>query len=148
MIIFASGIPNFLIYLGVDGAAEAMKGELSLLKFANAFLISLSMNTIYAPIMMTFHKITDAHIINNGGKLKSLIQPIKFWEICKSINWDVQWNFVFMKTIPFFWIPAHTITFLLPPEWQVMFAALLGIALGVILALAGMKQVKQKAIVT
>jgi hypothetical protein len=47
------------------------------------------------------------------------------------------WGFVFKKTIPFFWIPAHTITFLLPPDVQVLFAALLGIALGTILAVAG-----------
>jgi len=31
--------------------------------------------------------------------------------------------------------PAHTITFLLPVEFQVLFAALLGIALGVILSI-------------
>lgn len=40
------------------------------------------------------------------------------------------------KTIPLFWFPAHTITFLLPGTWQVLFAAVLGVALGVILALA------------
>ena len=55
------------------------------------------------------------------------------------INWNVQWNFVFKKTIPFFWIPAHTITFLLPEDYQVAFAALLGIALGVILSFAAIK---------
>jgi hypothetical protein len=50
------------------------------------------------------------------------------------------WGFVFKKTIPFFWIPAHTITFLLPPELRVLFAAALGIVLGVILALASLKR--------
>jgi len=51
----------------------------------------------------------------------------------------VQWNFVFKKTIPFFWYPAHTITFLLPVDYQVLFAAILGIALGTILAMASLK---------
>jgi hypothetical protein len=52
----------------------------------------------------------------------------------------VQWNFVLKKTIPFFWIPAHTITFLMPADFRVLFAALLGIVLGVILAVANMKK--------
>jgi hypothetical protein len=37
-------------------------------------------------------------------------------------------------------VPAHTITFMLPPYFQVVFAALLGIVLGVILALASTKK--------
>lgn len=45
-------------------------------------------------------------------------------------------NFVFKKTIPFFWYPAHTITFLLPGEMRVLFAAILGVVLGVLLAIA------------
>ena len=57
-------------------------------------------------------------------------------------NWSVQWNFVFKKTIPFFWIPAHTITFLLPVQYQVLFAAILGIVLGVLLAIASLKSEK------
>lgn len=98
------------------------------------------MNIIYAPVMMTFHKITDTHIINNNGKLSCLYKKIQFANIFKSINWDVQWNFVFKKTIPFFWIPAHTITFLLPTDFQILFAALLGIILGLILAVASLKK--------
>lgn len=49
-------------------------------------------------------------------------------------------EFCFQENYSFFWIPAHTITFLLPPDYQVLFAALLGIALGTILAIAGMKK--------
>ncbi len=39
------------------------------------------------------------------------------------------------KTIPLFWIPAHTITFLLPEEFRVLFAAVLSVMLGVLLSL-------------
>jgi hypothetical protein len=53
-----------------------------------------------------------------------------------TLNWQAQWGFVFRKTIPFFWYPAHTITFLLPAEQRVLFAALLGIVLGVLLAVS------------
>ena len=104
-----------------------------------AFCISATMNLIYAPIMMTFHKITDTHIVDNGGTVSGLFKSIKMGDILTRINWNVQWNFVFKKTIPFFWIPAHTITFLLPGEYRVAFAAVLGIALGVILAIASIK---------
>ena len=72
------------------------------------------MNLIFAPVMMTIHKITDIHIEKNSGKIGCLLKRINFGEIMSGMNWNVQWNFVFKKTIPLFWIPAHTITFLLP----------------------------------
>ena len=139
-VIFASGTPIFLEYLGFKDAGKILSGELTGLKVLVAFSVSVAMNLIYAPVMMTLHKITDLHIINKGGKLSSLSKKIQFAEIFKSINWDVQWHFVFKKTIPFFWIPAHTVTFLLPPDFRVLFAALLGIALGLILAVASLKE--------
>ena len=71
-----------------------------------------------------------------GGSIKSLITPIPMTKIITGLNWNVQWNFVFKKTIPFFWIPAHTITFLLAPQYQVLFAALLGVMLGILLSVA------------
>ena len=147
-IIFATGTPVFLDYMGFDHAAETLAGPLSGGKVFVAFVTSVAMNTIYAPVMMVFHKITDVHIQANGGRLSSLWTPIKFREIFVNLNWDVQWNFVFKKTIPLFWFPAHTITFLLNPDYQVLFAAFLGIMLGVILAVADMmdKPAKPKEI--
>ena len=138
-VILASGTPVFLEYIGLKNAGKILSGNLNGHKILVAFSVSFAMNLIYAPVMMTFHKITDIHIINKGGKLSSLSKKIHFAEIFKSINWDVQWHFVFKKIIPFFWIPAHTITFLLPPDYRVLFAALLGIALGLILAVASLK---------
>ena len=143
--IFASGAPVFLAYMGLKDAPAAMNGSFSGLKLLDAFTISTTMNLIFAPVMMTFHKITDIHIIANGGTVSGLLKPIPFGPILKGINWDVMWNFIFKKTIPFFWIPAHTITFLLLPEFRVLFAALLGIALGLILAIGGQKAVKSVA---
>ena len=52
------------------------------------------------------------------------------------LDWHRQWNFVFKKTIPLFWYPAHTVTFLLPGDARVLFAALLGVILGILLAVA------------
>ncbi len=144
-VIFSQGVPMFLTKtLGLElGVPEAMTFGSKLLI---AFCISLTMNVIYAPVMMTMHKITDTHILNNGGTVNGFLHPLKMGEILSQINWQVQWNFVFKKTIPFFWIPAHTITFMLPPEYRVLFAALLGIALGVILSFAAIKGVRTPSI--
>ena len=140
--VFSAGVPVFLTKtLGLPWALNFIDKQTILAMSTGeqlivAFSISVFMNLIFAPVMMTFHKITDTHIISNGGTVSGLFKPIKFREIFKNLKWEVQWNFVFKKTIPFFWIPMHTITFMLPPEYRVLFAALLGIALGVILAVA------------
>jgi hypothetical protein len=119
----------------LNNAPEAMTSDFSSLKLLDAFTISATMNLTFAPVMMIFHKITDTHIIKTGGSVRGLFSPIPFVAIFKNMNWDVMWNFILKKTIPFFWIPAHTITFLLPAEFRVLFAAILGIALGLILAI-------------
>lgn len=140
--VFLTGTPVFLEYMGVSNAAEVIKGDFSYKKILIAFVISLLLNTIYAPVMMTAHKISDMHIVANDGNFVKFFSPIKIQEHFKNIDWNIQWGFVFKKTIPLFWIPAHTITFMLPSEYQVLFAALLGIALGVILSFATLKPEK------
>ena len=118
-------------------AAEWFAGSLSWGKFFVALCVSVLMNTLFAPVFMTFHKITDIHIAETGGTLKGFFShPLNIQEkMSQKINWDIQYGFVFAKTIPLFWYPAHTITFLLPGTLQVLFAALLGVALGVILSI-------------
>ena len=154
-VIFASGTQIFLDqYCGVSKAIASMDRSVPDIKVAfdknlgwirilTAFCISTSMNLVFAPVFMTLHKITDMHILDNGGTLKGFFRPIQFAKIFPRLNWSVQWNFVFKKTIPLFWIPAHTITFLLAPQYRIVFAALLGIILGIILAIANMKDRKR-----
>ena len=142
MVIFKVGVPAFLETVGgcEKGSLAAVFAapELTWGKLGIAFAVSVLMNSIFAPVMMTFHKCTDIHITDNGGTVRGLFRPIKMREIMsKKINWDIQWNLVIKKTIPLFWFPMHTITFILPANLQVLFAALLGVALGLILALAG-----------
>lgn len=139
-VVFASGVPVFMQKMGLENALEVMSQPFSASKLLVAFSISAAMNLIYAPVMMTLHRITDTHIVAYGGKLKCLLQPIAFGRIMKELDWGMQWDFVFKKTIPFFWIPAHTITFLMPAEYRVLFAALLGIVLGILLAVAANKK--------
>ncbi len=139
-VIFSTGIPAFAGYLGVENPAGIMSGNISVGKVALAFAVSVAMNSIFAPVFMTLHKITDTHILATGGTMRGLFSPIPMGEILQNINWKVQWGFVFKKTIPLFWFPAHTVTFLLPEDMRVIFAALLGVVLGLILAVAARRK--------
>ena len=136
-VVFPFGVTQYLEQYVLSGSRQALLlPGLHAAKILVAFSISLVMNLVYAPVMMTLHKITDTHISYHKGSVKALARPIRMGMILSEINWEVQWGFVFKKTIPFFWIPAHTITFLLPEAYRVLFAALLSIMLGVILAVA------------
>ena len=140
MTIFSSGVPTFLASLGMAEATQVMAAPLSWEKLLVAFCISVAMNTIFAPVFMTLHKVTDTHILRTGGSLSGFFTPLPMKKILAGLNWERQWGFVFKKTIPLFWFPAHTITFLLPGDLRVLFAALLGIVLGVLLAIAALKK--------
>jgi hypothetical protein len=101
---------------------------------ATAFWISFVMNVTFGPAMMAFHRITDAYIELSGGELLS--QRIRFSDVIAHIDWQSFFGFVIAKTIPFVWIPAHTLTFLAPPEYRVLLAAILSIVFGALLAFA------------
>ena len=138
--VYSTGVPNFLVEIGLLGGAGAGGFGESLIR---AFFISMIMNFTWAPFFMTLHKVTDLHITKTGGTLKGFFtNPITVGQNLSEINWQSLWGFVFKKTLPLFWVPAHTITFMLPPYFQVLFAAALGVVLGLLLALASMKQPK------
>lgn len=141
MTIFSNGTPAFLSSLGMHDAAAVMGMALSWEKVFVALCISVAMNSIFAPVFMTLHKVTDTHIMQTGGTLSGFFgNRLKMGEILANLDWRRQWGFVFKKTIPLFWYPAHTITFLLPGDLRVLFAALLGVALGILLSLAALKK--------
>lgn len=137
-VIFAIGTPavvsKFLVPLPQGILGQPFSGE----KLLAALAVSVSINLIFAPLFMTLHRVTDMHIQETGGTLRGFFRPIDFGRILQNIDWQVMWGFVFKKTLPLFWIPAHTITFLLPEMHRVLFAALLGIVLGTILAVASL----------
>lgn len=107
-----------------------LPGESS--KFMLAFLTSALMNMIFAPTMMAFHRISDTYI----EKKHKINRKINLEKVVSSVNWGDFVSFVILKTIPFFWIPAHTIVFLLPDVYRIITAAFLSMALGAILAFA------------
>lgn len=148
MTIFSSGVPALLTQIGIvpDGTTY---GELlrtgimtsrSWYHVLAAFLVSVFMNCLFAPVFMVLHKVSDTHIMEHQGTLSGYFSRLEFGRIFASLDWTTIWNFLFKKTIPLFWIPAHTITFMLPPEWRVLFAALLGVMLGVFMSLATRKK--------
>jgi len=106
-----------------------------------AFFTSTFMNLIFAPTFMAFHRITDTYIDLGNGKLNEICK-VKLFDVVKSIDWYGYLSFIVCKTIPFFWIPAHTVTFILPEEYRVLTAALLSIVLGAILAVSKSRQFK------
>ncbi len=125
---------------GVQGAMSngLLPGKSS--KLVTAFFTSAATNMTFGPVMMAFHRVTDTYIDMKCEKQGSKITLRK---VIEKIDWAGFISFVVLKTIPIFWIPAHTITFLLPSEYRILAAALLSIALGAILAFA--KKSKQTA---
>jgi hypothetical protein len=124
---------------GVGGAMEKglLPGKGSLILFA--FFTSTTMNLTFAPTMMIFHRITDTFI---DMKSKGKGTTIKIRDAVKEVDWSGFYSFVICKTIPLFWIPAHTITFMLATEYRVLMAAVLSLALGLILAFAKKRTVQ------
>jgi hypothetical protein len=79
-----------------------------------AFGLSFWTNLMWGPLIMVFHRIED-NLILRTWNFKGIEKA--FW------------------TLGYFWLPAHTVTFLLPVEAQIGLAALWGMVLGVILGL-------------
>lgn len=141
--IYPAGVIGLLSNSGCENCREIFAAStLTWGKVGIAFLISVVMNVTFGPVFMTLHKITDTHILSHGGTLKGFFTPIQFKEIITHLDWGVQWSLVFKKTIPLFWFPAHTISFLLPGDYRILFAALLGVVLGIILSIANLKSSK------
>ncbi len=137
--IFSSGVmaaQNSNILPSIEGT-----GFLSVL--LTAFLTSLMMNLFFAPTFMFLHQITDGYIDLSNGILKKVFQlPIS--TIVDRIDVKRFLSFTIFKTIPFFWIPAHTITFLLPENYRILMAAYLSIALGILLTLSKQRRQSNK----
>lgn len=138
-IIFGSGVPNIISHLGMHDTGAVMAGTLTGSKVLLAFCISFFLNVFYAPVLMITHRITDTHIVATGGTFKGFFTVPDVTKIFREIDWSSMWGFVLKKTIPVFWIPAQTVTFLLPPEFQILFAAILSTVLGVVLAFSAGK---------
>ncbi len=116
---------------GISVMLTASNSPILHTKFAFAFLTSLVMNTSFGPVFMVLHKHTDTYL---DLKYENVGEKISLQKICSNIDYYSYAKKVLIGTIPTFWLPAHTITFLLPEDFRVIFAAILSICLGVILS--------------
>ena len=107
--------------------------------FLKALYTSVMMNTSFGPTFMAVHKCTDKIL-----DLKSRGEKASVKNVISGIDWCVFVKFTLFKTVPLFWIPAHTVTFLLPSQYQVMMAAALSVALGIILSLGNRNKVSKE----
>lgn len=80
-----------------------------------AFTLSTLTNVFFGPQMMLFHRLEDNLILGRRG----------FEGMAPAL-----------RTLLWFWIPAHTLTFALPVDFQIGLAALWSVVLGVILGSA------------
>ncbi|MBO1308842.1 hypothetical protein JZO70_21910 [Enterococcus sp. 669A] len=125
----------FPVFMG--GAGQAQEG--SLLPFygvpvAQAIFGSSIMNLTFAPAMNTFHRLADLWIESKYNNEK-----VSFKGLVNKIDWGTFVTFNWLKVGILFWIPVHSIVFLLPEDIRVAVAAFSSIALGIILSFAAKK---------
>lgn len=124
--LFAAGVSSSI-------AKGLLPGKSSILAFA--FFTSTIMNLTFGPVMMGFHRMTDTYLdLVSANK-----ERFNLTTVIKKVDWSNFISFVVLKTIPLFWIPAHTVTFLLPAQYRVLAAAFLSVALGMILAFSNLR---------
>lgn len=147
-VIFGEGSPMMLKSMGVvfpssDPGDILRQPGFSWIKLWAAFSVGTMMNLFFAPLFMAFHRITDTHIQSTGGTLRGFFSPVPVGRYIRETDWFNFWDFVVKKTIPFFWIPAQTLNFMLPEEFRVLVAAIYSIILGILLSLASLMQMKR-----
>lgn len=128
----------FTVFMG--GALAAQKAGLlpfENITLAQAFFGSFIMNLTFGPMMMVFHRFMDLFIDAKYEK----VDKINLSFLVDKVDWHSLVEFSWVKTCTLFWIPAHTIVFLLPSEYRVLASAFLSIALGLLLALAKKEKV-------
>lgn len=126
MKIFGAGVGALMASGLLPSPEHALLGS-----FVKAFMISATMNLSFGPTFMALHKCSDTYLdIRATGKRK-----ISIANVIHKVDWEKFATFTLLKTVPLFWIPAHTLTFMLPAEYQVAMAAALSVALGIILNL-------------
>ncbi|QSX37332.1 hypothetical protein [Shewanella sedimentimangrovi] len=102
------GFPGFVGNL-LDYFAVASPGTLGF-----ALLLSVAINLQFGPLLVILHRWLD-----------NLAAGINDWQHLDKSLLSLLW----------FWIPAHTLTFMLPKPYQIGLAALWSLALGLLLGL-------------
>ena len=98
--------------------------------FLAALYTSTMMNVTFGPMMMGAHRISDTYVDRKIDR----VEKADLMGAIEAVDWVGFIKFAVLKTIPYFWIPAHTLVFLLPPEYRVLASAYLSIVLGAMMA--------------
>jgi hypothetical protein len=104
-----TGFKGFLAILVDKAFLPRALEEITILR---AFSLSILANSMFGPLLMFMHRTSDNLIARTKG----------YAGIDKSL-----------ATLAWFWIPAHTVTFALPMDFQIGLAALWSVALGIIM---------------
>lgn len=114
-------------FVGFHGFVDGLTGHGMLPemnKFGYAFAISTTMNLQFGPFLVIMHRFFDN-------------------VIAKQNNWaNINKG---MLSLLWFWIPAHTITFILDRPFQIGLAAVWSVVLGIILGFYNKENVKDNA---
>jgi hypothetical protein len=114
-------------FVGFHGFVDGLIGHQmlpELNKFAYAFAISAMMNLQFGPFLVIMHRLLD-----------NLIARHHNWS---NLNKG-------MLSLLWFWIPAHTLTFILDKPFQIGLAALWSVVLGIILGFYNKGNIKVAA---
>ena len=109
-------------FIGFNGFVESLIAHNylpNLSGLGKSFAISTAMNLQFGPFLVIMHRVLD-----------NLIAKQNNWKNLDKGFYSLLW----------FWIPAHTITFILPKEFQIGLAALWSLALGIILGFYNRKK--------
>lgn len=122
----------FSVYMGGVASAQ-LSGRLpgNGSAAAQALFGSIIMNVTFGPMMMTFHRFTNMLIDSNFERKGS---RVSLSDLVDKNDWHSLVEFAWMKTCIFFWIPVHTLVFLLPGQYRVLVSAFLSIVLGLLMA--------------
>jgi len=91
---------------------------------------SIVANFAFGPIFMAAHRIVDTYIDMRIEDKDATVN-----RVLNKIDWVDFIRLIVFRMLPLFWLPAHTLTFLLPEDYRILFAAYLSIVLGAMLAI-------------
>ena len=110
-------------------------------RLAQAFFTSSANNLVLGPIQTAFLRVcgnyADARFLR--GEVLTRRQAVE------SVDWGELVDFSIFKTIPFFWIPINTVTFLLPEDYRIVSAAILSMAFGVLMTILKLRERKTQS---
>ena len=125
------------------GTKQAMAD--GLLPFASnalalAFFTSCTNNLFFAPLHSALMR-----VCGNYAELRFLHgRRPTIQEAVDSVDWGELVDFTLFKTIPCFWIPVNTISFLLPEGYRVVSAAMLSLVFGILMTILKLRERKNK----